>query len=203
MAEQLLPRIPLPAVRTITTTFEIPVCPTVCFMVTLLHLAAHWGWGDVVTALVSVYYCAANSKDSDGQIPLHYAAYNGHVEVIKYFITELQCDPMEKENEGWTPLHFACHYGQLNIAQYLIREKHCNPSCEDNDGWTPLHSACLGKHAHIVQYLLSTGRVNPLAENKDGSHCTVLLLVSTMISSNCLNHSKSVRQPSQCTRSLN
>ena len=168
MAEQLLPRIPLPAVRAITTTFELPSFIRVCTMVTLLHLAAYWGWGDVVTALVSVYYCAANSKDSAGQIPLHYAAYNGHVEVVKYLITELQCDPMEKDNHGWTPLHFACENDQLNISQYLIREKHWNSSCESNDGWTPLHCACYKDNAHIIKYLFSTGRVNPLAENKSG-----------------------------------
>ena len=92
MAEQLLPRIPLPTVCTITTTFELPECVRVCSMVTLLHLAAYWGWGNVVTELVSVYYCAANSKDSEGQIPLHYAAYNGHLEVVKYFTAQLQCD---------------------------------------------------------------------------------------------------------------
>ena len=165
MAEQLLPRIPLPAVRTITTTFGVIFS---CSMVTLLHLAAYWGWGDVVTALVSVYYCAANSKDSKGQIPMHYAAFNGHVEVVKYFITELQCDPMEKDNDRWTPLHFACRNGHINIAQYLIREKHCNPSCETTDGWTPLHLACNNNHAHIVHYLLSTGRVNPLTKNNSG-----------------------------------
>ena len=173
MAEQLLPRIPLPAVRTITTTFKFIsgsglVVFEMCTMVTLLHLAAYWGWGDVVTALVSVYYCAVNSKDSGGQIPLHYAAFNGHVEVVKYFITELQCDPMEKDNSGWTPLHFACFNGHINIAQYLIREKHCNPSCETTHGWTPLHHACCYNHAHIVQYLLSTCQVNPLTKDKFG-----------------------------------
>ena len=128
MAEQLLPRIPLPAVRTITTTFTL-VGFGICSMVTLLHLAAYWGWGDVVTALVSVYYFAANSKDSKGQIPLHYAALNGHLKVVKYFITELQCDPMEKDYTGLQALHFGCRNGHTNITQYLIREKHCNPSC--------------------------------------------------------------------------
>ena len=165
MVEQLLPRIPLPAVRTITTT---SLFVGVCSMVTLLHLAAYWGWGDVVTALVSVYYCAANSKDSREQIPMHYAAYNGHVEIVKYFITELQCDPMEKDNIGWTILHFACGNGHINIAQYLIREKHCDPSCKDTESWTPLHYACYSNHAHIVQYLLSTGQVNPLTKDKYG-----------------------------------
>ena len=173
MVEQLLPRIPLPAVRTVTTTFELDFLGVAmrCMAVTLLHLAAYWGWGDVVTALVSVYYCSANSKDSAGQIPLHYAARNGHVEVVKYLITELQCDPMKKDNRRWTPLHLACHNGHLNIAQYLIREQLCNPcpSCETTDGaWTPLHLACANCHAHVVQYLLSTGHVNPLAKNRHG-----------------------------------
>ena len=176
MAEQLLPRMPLPAVRTITTTFQLSPTWVMSSMLTLLHIAAYWGWGDVVIALVSVYYCAANSKDSRGRIPLHCAALNGHVEVVKYFITELQCDPMEKDYEGWTPLHFACRNGHLNIAQYLIREKHCNPSCETSVGWTPLHRACYNNHAHIVQYLLSTGLVNPLAESKSGN--TALYYVS-------------------------
>ena len=167
MAEQLLPRIPLLAVRTITTTFELThfVGLGVCSMVTLLHLAAYWGWGDVVTALVSMYCCYANSKDRLGQFPLHYAAYNGHVEVVKYFITELQCDPMEKDYGGWTPLHFACRNGHINIAQYLIRDKLCNPSCEDTHGSTPLHFACRNGHINIAQYLIGEKHCNPSCEN--------------------------------------
>ena len=94
-------------------------------MATLLHLAAYWGWGNVVTALVSVYYCAANSKDSRGQIPLHYAAYNGHLEVVKYFTAQLQCDPMEKDNDGWTPLH-TCDMVASTLPS-TFREEHCNP----------------------------------------------------------------------------
>ena len=129
MAEQLLPRIPLPAVRAVTTTFQLNADFVVCSMVTLVHLAAYWGWRNVVTALVSVYYCAANSKDSEGQIPLHYAAYNGHLEVVKYFTAQLQCDPMEKDNDGKTPLHYACANGYLNIAQYAGQQRILLQSC--------------------------------------------------------------------------
>ena len=67
-------------------------------LVSLVHLAAYWGWRNVVTALVSVYKCAANCKDEKGHIPLHYAAYNGHLEVVKYFVIELLCDPMDRNN---------------------------------------------------------------------------------------------------------
>ena len=168
MAEQLLPRIPLPAVRAVTTTFKLIPGLVLCSMVTLLHLAAYWGWGNVVTALVSVYYCAANSKDSRGQTPLHYAAYNGHLEVVKYFTAQLHCDPMEKDNDGWTALHFACRNGHLDIAQYLIREEHCNPSCEDNNGYTPLHWTCRYGHLNIAQYLIREEHCNPSYESDDG-----------------------------------
>ena len=169
VAEQLLPRIPQPA--TITTTFKFSSRYNgVIALVSLLHLAAYWGWRNVVTALVSMYKCAANCKDEEGHIPLHYAAYNGHLEVVNYFIVELLslCDPMDRNNDGWTPLHFACDSGHLNIAQYLIREEHCNPSCENNDCWTPLHFACQNGHLNIAQYLCREEHCNPACENKYG-----------------------------------
>ena len=73
VVEQLLPRIPQPTARSITTTFDFRYLPLA--LVSLLHLAAYWGWRNVVTALVSVYKCAANCKDEKRHIPLHYAAY--------------------------------------------------------------------------------------------------------------------------------
>ena len=164
VAEQLLPRIPQPAV--VMTTFKFR--SQVNAMVSLLHLAAYWGWRNVVTALVSVCKCAANCKDEKGHIPLHYAAYNGHIEVVKYFVIELGCDPMDMNVYNETPLHIACNNGHLNIAQYLIREEHCNPSCENNEGWTPLHYGCENGHLNIAQYLIREEHCNPSCENNDG-----------------------------------
>ena len=167
VAEKLLPRIPQPAI--ITTTFTFTSYHGVVALVSLLHLAAYWGWRNVVTALVSVYKCAANCKDEKGHVPLHYAAYNGHLEVVKYFIDELLCDPMDRNNDGSTPLHYACHNGHLNIAQYLIREEHCNPSCEDNNGETPLHIASQNGHLNFAQYLIREEHCNPSCEDNNGS----------------------------------
>ena len=134
----------------------------------LLHLAAHNGWMNVVIDLIPKYKCDTNCKDSDGRTPLHYAVINNHLEVVWYFINEQHCDPMTGDNVGNTPLHYACRYGHLNIAQYLIREAHCNPSCENNDGDTPLHYACEYHHTDIVQYLLTLHKVKSLARNKNG-----------------------------------
>ena len=167
MAEQLLPSILQPA--TITTTFNSRLYLTeIISLVSLLHLAAYWGWRNVVTSLVSVYNCAANCKDERGNIPLHYAASNGHLEVVKYFIVELHCDPMDKNQYADTPLHYACTNGHLNIAQYLMREEHCNPSCETNGGDTPLHYACMNGHLNIAQYLIREEHCNPSCENNGG-----------------------------------
>ena len=166
MAEQLLPSIPQPA--TIKTTFKSRLSLFELSLVSLLHLAAYWGWRNVVTALVSVYNCAANCKDEKGHIPLHYAASNGHLEVVKYFIAELHCDPMDKNQNSDTPLHYACTNGYLNIAQYLIREEHCNPSCENNGGYTPLHYACINGNLNIAQYLIREEHCNSSCENYFG-----------------------------------
>ena len=165
VAEQLLHRIPQPAA--ISTTFEFSYYGVLA-LVSLLHLAAYWGWRNVITALVSKYKCAANHKDNLGHISLHYAAYNGHLEVVKYFVVGLLCDPMDRNSYGRTPLHFACEKSHLSVVQYLIKEAHCNPSCENNDGWTPLHIACRHGHLNIAQYLIREEHCNPSCEDNDG-----------------------------------
>ena len=167
MAEQLLPRIPQPAI--ITTTFTFTSYHGMISLVSLLHLAAHWGWTNVVTTLVSVYKCAANCKDDKGHIPLHYAAYSGHLEVVKYFIVELLCDSMDRNKYGYAPLHYACGNGHLNIAWYLIREEHCNPSCVNDNGETPLHFASQNGHLDIAQYLIKEEHCNPSCEDNNGT----------------------------------
>ena len=165
VAEHLFPSITPAVVR---TTFESRMYPFSVAMVSLLHLAAYWGWKDLAICLVTVHKCVANWRDQEEHIPLHYAAYNGHLEVVKYFITELLCDPMDRNKYDETPLHIACRGGHLNIIQYLISELHCNPSCVNNMVGHHFTDACGHNHAHIVQYLLSTGRVNPLAKDKLG-----------------------------------
>ena len=48
------------AAATITTKFKFNGWSYAFGLVSLLHLAAYWGWRNVVTLLVSVYKCAAN-----------------------------------------------------------------------------------------------------------------------------------------------
>ena len=162
-AERLLPQIEQPAdIRTKKTFHYLWNAKEI----SLLHLAAHHGWINILIDLITKYKCDTNCKDSHGRTPLHYAASNNHLEVVRYFINEQHCDPMTRDNGGNTPVHLACHYGHLNITKYLISEEHSNPSCENKNGDTPLHIACNRSHAYIVQYLLSNGKANPLAKNR-------------------------------------
>ena len=165
-AERLLPLIEQPA--ELTTRYFSPYVRFV-ELVTLLHLAAHHGWMDIITDLKK-YKCDTNCKDDYGRTPLHYAVINNHLEVVKILNRYKQHDSINsQDNNGDTPLHYACRNGHLDIAQYLISEAHCDPSCENNDGDTPLHIACRNDHLRIVQYLLSTGKADPLIKNKNGN----------------------------------
>ena len=137
--------------------------------VSLLHLAAYWGWKDIAILLVSVYNCDANWNDDAGQTPLYYSVYNGHLELVKYFISEQLLNPKDRNKNGNTLLHLACKNGHLNVVHYLISEAHCNPSFENNIGNTPLHLACENGHLNIVQYLISEVHCNPSCVNNIGN----------------------------------
>ena len=165
MAEQLLSRIPQPAA--VTTTFEFK--SELMKMVSLLHLAAYWGWEDVVDELVSVYGCSIMCEDVNKNIPLHYAAYRGHLELTKYFTNGPRLLIDVKNSYGETPLHLACHTGQLNIIRYLINKTQYNPSCRTYYGSTPLHYACSNGHLKIAQYLIREAHCNPSFENIEGT----------------------------------
>ena len=174
--EQLLPLVSEPT--TITTTiykygmsFQFIRQPqhkpkNELALVSLLHLAAYWGWESIVSDLVSdVYKCDANRKDEMDHIPLHYAASNGHIDVVKYFLEKQVCTPMAENSFGETPLHFACSNGHLEIAKYLIKNKSCSPLRGDARGSTPLHYASQNGHLEIVDYLISEENCKSSCEN--------------------------------------
>ena len=131
-----------------TTTFRSRLYNKQVGRVSLLHLAAYWGWKNFTERLVTSHGDAI--EDSEGHIPLHYAAYKGHLDLVRYFVTARGCYPNAENKYKITPLHLACRNGQLNVVQYLTSEAHCNPSCEDDNGDTPLRIACSNDHLDIV-----------------------------------------------------
>ena len=139
-------------------------------LVSLLHLAAYWGWKDVVTLLIVRYNCASNTKDENGNVPLHYAAVNGHFEVVQYLIDDGHCDPMERNFEnGVTPLYIACRSGHLDIVKYFFGKFCCSPSWKDNCGDTLLHIASWHGHLSIIVYFIEELQCNPSCGGNSGS----------------------------------
>ena len=134
-AERLLPQTEKPAdIR--TATHYVPDEWWIAGLISLLHLAAHHGWVDIIINLVKKYKCDTNCKDSRGRIPLHYAASNNHLEVVRYFINEQHCDPMTRDEYGDTPLNYACDYGHAQIAQFLLSTGKVDPLAKGNNGET-------------------------------------------------------------------
>ena len=202
-AEHLLTVMTIPAVA-VNIRFQSLLCvdrgEREVARVSLLHLAAYWGWKDIAARLVAVHRCSATGEDDEGHVSLHYAAYNGRLEVVRYFIGELHCDPMARNKYDSTPLHCACITGYLNIVKYLISEKWCDPSCVNNSGTTPFHYACRKGHFKIVQYLINETHCDPSCVNNSGTtplhfacrkgHLKIVqyLIIETKCNPLCVDH---------------
>ena len=137
-AERLLPQIGQPA--DIRTTYYV-LSLWYAGQVSMLHLAAHHGWMDIIIDLITKYKCDTNCKDSDGRTPLHYVAITNHLEVVRYFINEQHCDTMIKDKDGDTPLHLACRYGHHHIVQYILSSGKVDPMATNKDGETSMNYA--------------------------------------------------------------
>ena len=109
-------------------------------LVSLLHLAAHHGWIDIVIDLITKYKCDTNCKDNDGRTPLHYATNNNHLEVVRYFINEQHCDPMTRDNDHDTPLHIACGNDHVHIVQHLLSTGKVDLLAKNKNGKTPMYN---------------------------------------------------------------
>ena len=144
-AEQLLPLIEQPA-ELITDRWYTE-------MVTLLHLAAHHGWMDIIIDIITKYKCDTNCKDDYGRTPLHYAVRKNHLEVVRYFINEQHCDPLNKDGFGNTPLHIACHNDHIHIVQYLLSTGKVDPLTKNNKGWIPLYAVKINRTSYQLPML--------------------------------------------------
>ena len=86
---------------------------------TALHLAAYFGYGDIVELLLA-HRADPNATNSHGKTPLHRAAFNGHKEVARVLLRH-GATIDAKDNYGDTPMHEAMVYGYNELA-VLLRE---------------------------------------------------------------------------------
>ena len=86
---------------------------------TLLHLAAHNGWTDIVELLVAKYNCDVNSGDVYNWTPVFLASSLGHLDTVKYLYNTRKCDLFIKTETGDTPLDVARRCGHHEIVKFL------------------------------------------------------------------------------------
>ena len=84
---------------------------------TPLHIAAYFGYGDIVELLLN-HQVDVNAKNSHGKTPLHRATFNGHKDVVNLLLTH-GAIVNAKDNYGDTPLCEAMTYGYAEIADTL------------------------------------------------------------------------------------
>ncbi|XP_048588083.1 transient receptor potential cation channel subfamily A member 1 isoform X2 [Nematostella vectensis] len=124
------------------------------FQDTPLHVAARYGWHEVVRALLDKQGAKiVNLQDNRSRTALHYACAGGHhkvAAVLLGFGAEI-----EKDQSSRTALHEAAKKGSKKTVEKILST---HPRCLNNfddDKNTALHVAAYHGHAHLVKYLLS------------------------------------------------
>jgi hypothetical protein len=121
-----------------------------------VHLAAYFGMGEVVNALVSSGR-DPDPTDSHGRTPLSYAAANGHEAVVRLLL-EKGADVDAKDRlDGRTALIRAAEGGHEAVMRLLLETGADVEAKDRRGGWTALVKAAASGHEAAVRLLLETG----------------------------------------------
>ena len=123
---------------------------------TALHIAARYGYDDIVRALVRAPDVHRNVRDDYGYTPLHKAAYYG-MEQSTQLLIDAGADINIADNDQCTALHIAARYGYHDIIGALVRAPHVNLNVRDDHGDTPLHKAAYYGMERSVRLLIDAG----------------------------------------------
>jgi cytohesin len=123
--------------------------------VTLLHLAAYGGSGEIVQTLLSAG-AEIDACDANGSTPLHTAANAGKSEVVKLLL-DAGANPEARESQqGMRPIHFAALMGHDAVIAALL-EANTDKNAVDGEGSSALMYAADGDHTVVVRRLLDAG----------------------------------------------
>ena len=86
---------------------------------TLLHVAVHKGYFDIVKLLVEKGE-NLNERRWDGDTPLHIAAYKGRDRIAEFLLTH-GANPNLKNKHGYTPFDLSLGYGKFDTANVIFR----------------------------------------------------------------------------------
>jgi len=123
---------------------------------TALHMAASWGYEEIVELLVAKG-ADVNARGSGWyrRTPLHYAVFSE--EVIALLIAG-GADVNARDRKGRTPLHLAAQAGEAEAVRLLIAAG-ADINAEDDSEYTPLDRAETwgGERAKAAEVLRKAG----------------------------------------------
>jgi len=118
-----------------------------------LHLAAHFGHGDAVDALLSAKADVhARSTNGEGNMALHAAMAGRATARIVSRLLASGSDVNAKAAGGHTALHEAAFRGNLELAQLLLAHG-ADATARDDDGQSALDIAQAKGHAALARRL--------------------------------------------------
>jgi ankyrin repeat protein len=121
-----------------------------------LHLAAHFGHTDSVSALLNkgaqVNACSTNALRNT---PLH-AAAAGRAQAVAKLLLDAGADVNARQEGGWTPLHSVAQSGDIEFARFLV-DAGADVNARADNQQRPLDLALTKGHQAMVDFLESHG----------------------------------------------
>ncbi len=121
---------------------------------TALHIAALYGYIEIVRWFVEECNMQPDARDNKGQTPLHNASSQGHLLIVKYFVGECKCNSLLTNNKRETPLHVAALNGHVDVVQYYTLQQNVHPLCPNISYKTPLYLAMYHDQQNVVMFYI-------------------------------------------------
>ena len=119
---------------------------------TALHIAAEWGYGDMVELLLK-NGAKVDAVDRLGRTPLLWAVGNRHEEIARMLVAA-KADPNWHDPVGNSALSEAAQNNQLSLVRYLLDDAGVSLSRNDVQ---PLRAAIDNRNAEMVRLFLEAG----------------------------------------------
>lgn len=107
---------------------------------TPLHIAAKFGYFEIIEDLLQCSRIEPNAKNRNGQTPLHFAAVFAQIRALQVLLDDQRIDINAQDNLNQTPLFVAVMEDNQEIIRELLSRK-ASLAVSDIDGNSPLHIA--------------------------------------------------------------
>ena len=131
---------------------------------TALHIAAHFGYYDIVDALINAPNVNINVRNKDGDTPLHAAVELGREQSARLLINA-GADINASDNSQQTALHTAAFHGHHHIVDALIKAPNINLNVRNAHGYTPLYLASMSGREQSARLLINAGAGINISDN--------------------------------------